>query len=166
MKKLLLLLSLIALPAFAANEEMRKLDWMAGEWKGEAVVRRGPGEPQRIQQTERIQSKLGGKILLIEGEGRNDQGEIVHDALAVISWDEAKKAHRFSTYLFNRPSAETTLHVTGPNTAEWGLDTPQGRMRYTITHTEKGEWVEIGEFSRDDGKTWSPFIEMRLSKVK
>lgn len=166
MKKLLILAALFALPVFAANEEMRKLDWMTGDWKGEAVVRMGPGEPQRVQQTERIQSKLGGKVLLIEGQGKNDKGEIVHDAMAVISWDEAKKTHRFSTYLFNRPGAETTLDVTGPNTAVWGLETPQGRMRYTIKLTDKGEWHEIGEFSRDGGATWMQFIEMRLTKVK
>jgi hypothetical protein len=70
MKNMLMIVALVAMPVFAANEEMRKLDWMAGDWKGEAVVRMGPGEPQRIQQTERIQSKLGGKVLLIEGQGR------------------------------------------------------------------------------------------------
>lgn len=90
----------------------------------------------------------------------------MHDALAVISWDEAKKTHRFSTYLYSRPGAETTLTVTGPNTAEWGLETPQGRMRYIIRLTEKGEWHEVGAFSRDGGKTWMQFIEMRLTKVR
>ena len=165
MKKWLTVLALIALPVSAANEEMRKLDWLVGEWKGEAVVRMGPGEPVRVQQVERVQSKLGGKVLLIEGQGTED-GKIVHDALAVISWDEAKKTHRFSTYLFNRPSAETTLEVTGPNSAVWGLDTPQGRMRYTMRLTEKGEWHEIGEFTRDGGATWVQFIDMRLTKVK
>ncbi len=154
--------------ALAANEEMRKLDWMVGEWKGEATLQMGPGKTERVVQTERVQSKLGGKVLLIEGQGRRrladgTAGDIVHDALAIVSWDEAKKTYRFSTYLFNHPSGEMTLDVPAPNTAVWGMDTPRGRVRYTITRTDEGEWVEIGEISRD-GK-WMKFFEMRLTKV-
>lgn len=163
---ILILVALAALPALAANEEMRKLDWLIGDWSGEAMVQMGPGKPERILQTERVQSKLGGKVLLIEGQGKRESGEIVHDALAVLTWDESKKSYRFSTYLFNRPGAETTLDVTGPNTAVWGLDTPQGRMEYTLRLTEEGEWVETGRFSRDAGKNWMQFIEMRLKKAK
>ncbi|HEX2060648.1 MAG TPA: DUF1579 family protein [Thermoanaerobaculia bacterium] len=163
---ILILVALTAWPVLAANEEMRKLDWLIGEWKGEATVQMGPGEPQRIIQTERVQSKLGGKVLLIEGQGRRADGEIVHDAMAVLTWDDAKKVYRFSTWLFNRPGAETTLEVTGPNAAVWGLDTPQGRMRYTMKLTDEGVWHEVGEFSRDGGANWMKFIDMRLSKVK
>lgn len=156
--------------ALAASEEMRKLDWMVGEWKGEATVQTGPGKTERVLQSERVQSKLGGKVLLIEGEGRRrlddgTAGEIVHDALAIVSWDERKKSYRFSTYLSNRSGADTTLDVPAPNSVVWGIDTPRGRVRYTITRTDEGEWLESGEISRE-GAAWMKFFEMRLTKVR
>ena len=166
----LVLMALAAWPALAANEEMRKLDWLIGEWKGEATVQMGPGKPETALQHEKVQSKAGGKVLLIEGVGRQkledgSAGEIVHDAMALISWDEAKKTYRFSTFVANRPDADATLEVTGPNSASWGFQTPQGHVRFTISKTEKGEWLEIGEYSRDAVK-WTKFMDMKLQKVK
>ena len=163
------LVALVAWPVLAADE-MRKLDWLVGEWKGEATVQMGPGKPEHVVQTERVQSKVGGKVLMIEGLGKRkledgSVGDVVHDAMAILSWDEAKKNYRFSAYLSNRPQTEATLEVTGPTSAVWGMETPMGRMRYTLSLTEKGEWLEIGEFSRD-GQQWTKFIEMRLQKVK
>ena len=170
MKKQLAILILLALPAFA-SDEMRKLDFLVGEWKGEAVVQMGPGEPQRIVQTERVQSKMNGELLLIEGLGKRKLadgalGDVVHDAMAMLHWDAARKTYRFATYVAGRGGSDTTLDVTGPNQAVWGLDTPRGKMRYTISLTEKGEWLEIGEWSSDGGTKWVKFIEMRLQKVK
>ena len=158
------------MPLFAADE-MKKLDFLIGEWKGEAWMQMGPGQRERVLQTERVQPKLGGQVLLVEGLGKRrledgTAGEIVHDAMAVISWSEEKKTYRFATWVAGRPDGETTLDLTGPNTAVWAMDTPRGRMKYTIRLTEKGEWNEVGEFSRDDGATWMKFFEMTLQKVK
>lgn len=166
---IVILMALAAWPALAANDEMRKLDWLVGEWKGEAVVQMGPKTEYALQH-ERVQTKLDGKVLLVEGVGRRKledggAGEVVHNALAVLSWDPEKKNYRFSTYLADRPGAEATLEVTGPTSAVWGLDTPRGKVRYTISLTDEGEWLEIGEWS-SDGAKWNKFIEMRLQKVK
>jgi hypothetical protein len=170
MKNVALALILLVLAPYAsAADEMQKLDWLIGEWKGEAWVKIG-AKTDRAVQTERVQAKLGGKVLLIEGVGRRkledgSAGEIMHDALALVSWDEVKKTYRFSAYTFNHPATETTLDVTAPNTAVWGMETPQGRIRYTLHLTDKGEWSEVGDFSRD-GKQWVRFFEMTLTKVK
>jgi len=52
------------------------------------------------------------------------------------------------------------------DTLEWSLQIPQrGRMRYTISRNEKGEWFEIGEMSQED-QTWRKFFEMTLRKEK
>ena len=40
---------------------------------------------------------------------------------------------------------------------------PMGTTRYTIK-LNNIEWIETGEVSRDDGKTWTPNFEMRLKK--
>jgi hypothetical protein len=169
-KMLMFLVSLLLATTVVASDEMKKVDFLIGEWQGEATIQMGPGKPQRVFQTETVQAKLGGKILLIEGLGRqkNDDGtsgEVVHQALAVVSWDEAKKTYRFSGYTAQYPAMETTLDVTDGPVAVWAMDVPNGKTRYTITLTEKGEWHEVGEFSRD-GSKWMKFFEMTLTKKK
>ena len=47
--------ALAVVPAYGADE-MRKLDWWIGEWKGEASIQMGPGKSEHVQQTERVQS--------------------------------------------------------------------------------------------------------------
>jgi hypothetical protein len=115
-----------------------------------------------------VQSKLGGKALLINGLGnrRMDDGtagEVVHEALAILSWDEAGKKYRFDAWTA-RDGYVAAWMEPGDRKATWGFDTPQGgKIRYTITIDEKGQWREIGEFSRD-GKQWMGFFDMTLHK--
>lgn len=166
-----LLFALFTATAAFAADEMQKLAFLQGEWKGEAWIQMGPGEPEYVIQTERVTPKAGGKVLLIEGLGKRKlangaAGDVVHDALAVISWNEEKKSYRFDTYVADKPGVDTMLEVTAPNTAVWGFTTPQGhKIRYTINLNKKGEWREVGEFSRD-GATWTKFFDMTLQKVK
>lgn len=169
MKFLRMFLVVVALPVFAADE-MKKLDFLAGEWKGEAWIQMGPGKPSHAIQTERVTPKAGGAALLIEGLGRAKKddgtaGDVVHEAVALVRWDEQAKQYRMSTAVAGRGTAEPWLEVRGQNHLVWGLDTPQGKVRYTITLNERGEWFEIGEHSRD-GEKWMKFFEMTLQKVK
>ena len=55
---LVFLVALIVVPMYAADE-MRKLDWLVGDWKGEATVLGGPGKGEVALQTERVQSRQG-----------------------------------------------------------------------------------------------------------
>ena len=172
MRKLLTVLTLlfIATTAFA-SDEMKKVDFLIGEWAGEASIQMGPGPAQRVWQTEKVVPKLGGRVLLIEGRGMRitdakiTPSEIVHDALAVISWDDAKKTFRFSAYTAQYGATESALDVSDGPVGVWAMDVPGGKTRYTITLTEKGEWHEVGEFSRD-GAAWMKFFEMTLKKTK
>lgn len=174
MKRLLMVLVVLGSATFLradAASEMKKLDWLVGEWKGEASARTGPGKPVAVMQTEKVTPRAGGKVLLVEGLGRRMMddgsiGEVVHDAIAMISWDEAKKTYRFIGHVAQQESVDTTLDVAGPNTLVWGLTPPNGgKIRFTIRLTEKGEWNETGEFS-PDGQKWFPFFEMTLTKQK
>lgn len=164
-----LVLTLIAAAA-SASDEMKKLDFLAGEWKGEAWFQRGPGPREYVLQHEKVTPRVDGKVLLVEGLGKKklengSAGEVVHDALGFISWDPEKKQYRFVAHTAASGSVDTTLDV-GDQTAVWGFPTPQGgRVRYTIRLTEKGEWKESGEFSRD-GEKWMKFFEMTLTKIK
>jgi hypothetical protein len=162
MKKFLVVLFL-ATPLFAADE-MRKLDWWVGEWSGPASIQMGPGKPQQVLQSERVEAKLGGRVLFIEGLGKSTTGEVVHQALGVVSYDEKTKTYEFDAWTARDGHTDAWIEVGEKQTATWGFDTPGGgKIRYAIKLTEKGEWNEVGEFSRD-GKEWMKFFEMTLKK--
>jgi hypothetical protein len=161
MKRLILTL-VLAVPAFA-GEEMRKLEFLIGDWAGEASVRMGPGEPQHVTQTETIQWKAAGEAMLIEGLGKDASGKVVHNAVALIHWDPELEAYRMNTVVAGRGAGSAVLEVTGARNAVWRLEGPWGQQRYTIEVNDAGEWIESGEFSRD-GKTWMKTVEMKLKR--
>jgi hypothetical protein len=169
MKRVVMIVVMLLSATFAYGaDEMKALDFLIGEWTGEASIQMGPGKREVVLQTEKVTLKAGGKALLIEGLGRRklengSAGDVVHDAVALVSWDKTKKTYRFDAHVAQQESVDTTLNLTAPNTAVWGLDTPNGKVRYTIRLTEKGEWNEVGEFSRD-GEKWMKFFEMMLTK--
>lgn len=174
MKIRIAILFLLAFPVFAADPaapaEMRKLDWLVGEWKGEAAVLSGPGKGETALQTERVQSRQGGKLLVVEGLGKRKladgtAGDVVHDAFGVIWYDEQAKKYHFNAWTAERGYVDAWLEGNDDGSARWGFDVPQGRIRFTITRTAKGEWQEIGEFS-PDGTRWFKTIELLLAQVK
>jgi hypothetical protein len=52
----------------AQRAAMQKLAFLVGKWNGEARLLHGPD--QDLQQTEEVQYKLDGLLLVIEGVGR------------------------------------------------------------------------------------------------
>ena len=178
MKKLIVavLLSLISTPLRAqgpnatALEQMKKLNFLVGQWKGEGWVEYRPGQRVTVVATESVQRRLGGEVLLVEGIGRNkienEKSELTgHDAIALMFFDTRTGTFRFQAHRARGTSVDTELKVT-PGGFEWGFqDERAGTLRFTMKLTEKGEWLEIGEMSRD-GKTWQKFVETRLERVK
>lgn len=176
-QKMIVLLLLCALPgpllaqtpASVQREEMKKLDWLVGQWKGEGWVEVGPGQRRTSTVTETVQSKLDGSVLLVEGIGKaklpgRDEEVIVHHALGTLAYDEPAKLYRMRAYRAGHyVDAEAKLTEGG---LEWGFPDPRGgRVRFIIKLDEKGRWSETGEVSQD-GKTWRKFMEMTLERVK
>ncbi|HKQ37776.1 MAG TPA: hypothetical protein VJ063_06835 [Verrucomicrobiae bacterium] len=145
--------------------EMKKLDWFVGRWKGAGWIQMGPKGRHEFIQTETIESKLDGLVLVIEGLGKSkEDGSTVHTALAVVSYDH--RANKFRWHAFTPEGQMETEAKVGKDSLQWSLKIPQrGQMRYTITRNEKGEWFEIGEMSQED-QTWRKFFEMTLQKQK
>jgi hypothetical protein len=124
----------------------------------------GPGPKEEFSQTEIVEWKLGGGLLLIEGIGktRAPEAKETHHAFAVVSFDPMGKKYRFSSYIVGRPPLDVEPKF-GPNTMTWEFEPqPGSHIRYTTTVSEV-TWHEIGEFSRD-GTSWSQFFEMTLKK--
>lgn len=176
MKKIaaILLLSVLSLTSAAQTPpspelaEMKRLDFLVGQWQGEGWIVFGRGERHTFRQTENVQRKVDGAVLLIEGLGKSkdpdNSGAIIHSAFAVLSYDKDAKIFRWRAFRAGGSSIDTEAKVS-ENMLVWGFRDPRGgNMRFTITLNEKGQWFEIGEMSRD-GQTWIKFFEMTLTRM-
>jgi hypothetical protein len=179
MKKItlfLLLLLMLSVPVSAQNpvspqlQEMKKLDFLIGEWKGEGWTEYVAGQRRTSPITENVQSKLGGMVFLIEGLGKTkvpgkQEEVVVHNGMAVISYDAAAKLYRVKSFLADGRSTDAEAKFVEDG-FQWAFQAPQGmRIRYTVKLNEKGEWTEKGEMS-EDGKSWRQFHGMTLQRVK
>jgi len=83
----------------AQRREMKKLDWFVGHWKGTGWIQLGPQGRHEFTQTETIEAKLAGLVLVIEGSGKaKEDGSTVHTALAFVSYDH--RANKFRWHAF------------------------------------------------------------------
>jgi hypothetical protein len=182
MKNLAMILTFFAALSFAnlfaqspgepvSKEKMKAFAGWVGRWQGEGWMQMGPGEPKRSSVDEKVESKLDGTLMLVEGIGKatNASGQemVVHHALGVLSYDQQSGQYKFRSYLKDGRGTEAWFNVAGENRFQWGFDIPnRGKSRYTIViDPAKKTWNEVGEFSAD-GTTWSKFFEMNLEKTE
>lgn len=163
--------SLVAQPsAELYKEKMSVFNFWEGQWHGEGSMQMGPGPAKKSTVDETLQFKLDGTVMLIEGIGKaidpqTNQSQVVHHAMAILSYDPATGQYKFHTYLKDGRSTPAVLKVLEENKYEWGFDVPNGKVKYLITiDTSKKTWHEEGEFSNDNGTTWMKFFEMNLEK--
>lgn len=122
------------------REAMRKLSFLAGHWSGPISVSRGPGEPVKLTQTEEIEYKLDGLVLLIEGTSRNAEGKVAFNALATVAYDDATHTYRIRAY--NDGHYVDTELTVAANGFSWGFDSGPAHIVNTMHLTDKGEWSE------------------------
>lgn len=151
------------------REAMEPLLWLVGEWEGEGWIQQGPEPRSTFTIHERAETALGDRLLVVEGVGRatgegEDQGQVVHHAFGVLSWDGERGDYRFSTYRADATGVDARATVED-GVVTWGFETPNGQVRYRFHQLEDGAWRENGEFSPDKGTTWKPFFEMTLHRV-
>ena len=145
--------------------QMKKLTFMIGTWKGTGWMMRGRGKRSTSTITENAQFKLGGSAVLVEGLGKSN-GKIVHNALGFLTFDTQQKKFLFTAYLANGKTLVTSPQISDGKLV-WGFSMPNGgQTRFTLIINKKGNWFEIGEYSRDGGKTWFKTMEMELEKIK
>ena len=152
-------------PSRESAEKMRALDFLAGEWEGEAWMQMGPDRRETARQHERVEWVAGSEVLLIQGQGRNGD-KLVHDAVAAVAWDpQADKYLMWSYRAGGGPTPSPWVEV-GETRMTWGFEAPGRKVRFTIRLDESGRWVEDGEWSADSGTTWRPFFGMTLTRKK
>lgn len=129
--------------AAAQHEAMKKLAFLAGRWSGPVTITPGPGEPLHLSQSENVEYKLDGLVLLIEGQSTGGDGKAQFQALATIAYDDASHTYHFRAYNGGR-YLDTELTVQ-PDGFSWGFDAGPAKIRNTMHLTAKGEWQETTE---------------------
>ncbi len=153
----LLLLASVLLPAQqpgpnsteSQRSAMQKLAFLSGRWSGPVTITRGPGEPLRVMQTEDVQYKLDGMVMLVEGKSTDETGKIRFSALATISYDDSAHAYRFRAY--NDGHYIDTELTVADNGFSWAFDAGPAHIVNTMHLTDKGEWKEVTEASVNGG---------------
>jgi hypothetical protein len=150
-------------PSVAELAAMKKLHFLVGKWEGTGWIQQGP-QRQETKGTEQVQVKLQGKALLVEGLFADvANGKVVHETMAVVTYDEKASKYRFNTYLYNRPNAEYEL-VLKDNGVAWQMKVGEGMFVDFTMGIDKGDWLEIGEVTMP-GRPKMKFLEMRLKKL-
>lgn len=142
---------------------------MIGMWKGEGWIQGQEGRKE-FTQTESIQPKVEGKVLVIDGIGYGkgspeDEARIVHNAFGVISFNEELQQLTMLSFATTGGKMENEMRITGEKTLEWSFkDERGGTIRFSEDFTQEGFWKEKGEYSPDGGKTWYQFFQMELKR--
>lgn len=145
----------------AQREAMKKLEFLVGRWSGPALVARGPGAAIQITQSEDIQMKGGGLVMLVEGTGRDAEGKVVFQALATISYDDASNMYRFRAHNEGR-FLDTELKMVA-NGFEWGYTAGPLTVKNVMKLTDKGEWNEVTESTYGNAPTMRS-VDMTLKR--
>ncbi len=130
------------------REAMRKLGFLAGHWSGPVAIVRGPGEPLRLTQTETVEYKLGGLVLLIEGKSVGGDGKTQFEALATVAYEDATHSYRIRAYNGGH-YLDTELSVAGDGFS-WGFSAGPARIVNRMHLTGKGQWQETTEVTMGD----------------
>ena len=156
-------------PPPAQVEAMKKLAVWVGDWKGSGWVAAGPDQRFDFTIVEKVEWKVGGSVLLVEGRGtkKAEKGPevVVHAALAVVSYDDKAKRYRWQAHDLRGQAFDVTPKLLDGG-IEWGFRSEDRSVtvRFTIKFDET-RWHEVGEAS-PDGKTWGKFLEMTLERQK
>ncbi|MDB4926451.1 hypothetical protein [Mucilaginibacter sp.] len=149
-------------PVVIQQQKMKDAQLLSGTWAGEGWIIMPDGKKHMFNQTEKVVGKMDGALLTIEGNGKDSEtGKSIHNAFAILTYDNGKQAYRWtavsSGYLTD------VVPDVYPGGFTWSLRIRTGTIRYTISYTAN-EWIEKGDVSTDDGKSWVQNFEMHLKK--
>ncbi|MES2305003.1 MAG: hypothetical protein V4558_05825 [Gemmatimonadota bacterium] len=155
--------------AMGTPQQLVLMTKLVGVWEGEASMVMGPDNKQIVQQRETVEAVAGGTAFTIKGLGTQKlpDGSLrtVHDAFAVITLDHDHLTPMMRAHVSlgaNWIDPEFTLR---PDGYTWKMNDPRaGMIRYEMAFDNQGRWVEKGFMSRDEGKSWTQFFEMRLTR--
>jgi len=152
------------------RHSVKDLHFLVGKWKGEGWRLMPGGQKTYIVQTEIVEAKQNGDVLIIEGVGIDRESlrtkpRVVNIAFGIIYFNT--DIQKVQIMAFNRGRRIVTEpDILDDRSFQWGFILPEvGLIRYRVELTEYGDWYEIGEFSQD-GERWIQNFEMTLTKIE
>lgn len=142
----------------SAKQSLSQLSFLEGKWKGAGWIVSQDRQRMTFESEETVQFKLRGTVLEVEGIGRSE-GQIVHNALAVISVGSQEGQFDFTSFLQSGEKGTYKAELKEGKLFWY----PTEQVRYIIEINDQGQWFEIGEYN--DGGTWYKFFEMTLDKI-
>ena len=137
------------------------LQFMFGEWIGQATVTNRDGSQLTLTQTERVGPMLGGDIVVIEGRGYAANGQLSFSAFAIAS--PTGKDGQWEMRSYTRGHGGTYPFAPRPDGFVWSTPAgPNARMRYTA-RIHDGGWAQTGEFVMP-GQPPRKVFEMNLKR--
>jgi hypothetical protein len=124
----------------AEHAAMQKLDFLAGHWNGPITVHTGSGAVLHMTQTEHVQFKLSGLVMLVQGKSTTADDKVMFNALATIAYDETTHSYHIRAYNDGR-YIDTELSVV-PDGFSWGFPAGPVHVMNTMHLTGNGEWKE------------------------
>ena len=143
--------------------KMQQLNFMTGKWTGCGWMVHPDQIRSTFTQEEEIAFELNGRVMLLKGVGRDEEGTIRHNALAVISYDSSTDAYKMMSYLEDGRFTEATMELLGAGKVKWGFEVEGGTISYLID-IKDGKWKEDGSFSPKQSKESYPFIGFELTR--
>jgi hypothetical protein len=132
----------------AQRTAMKKLEFLVGDWSGDATILRGPGQFVEMAQTESAQFKLDGLVLMIEGVGRaKTDGKVSLQALGLISFDDETGTYKIRAFNDGRWLETEVKLADGGNSISWGFALGAFKTTTVLRINENGEWTEHGELT-------------------
>ncbi len=115
---------------------------------GEAHVQRGAGGLTALAQTEEVEYKLDGFVLVIEGTGQaqTDQRPSL-EALGVISYDDATGAYRIRAWNDGRFLESEVQLLEDGKSLRWGFGVGEIRSSSLLQIDKDGQWTEKAELT-------------------
>lgn len=145
------------------NESMEPFSFLIGTWGGPAWHTSPAGERQDLYQTERVQPMGGGRVILIEGIGRDGgpDGEVVFNAVGILSYDAEADQYHIDAFNEGRHVRADVALVEGG--FDWGFAVGGRQFRYEM-RLEDGMWHETGSMIFEGNQT-PPFVGLTLSRT-
>lgn len=165
----------LAMPAIAAENPddpavrikaqqaaMAKLASLDGEWRGSAWSIAPTGVKSEVTQTERIGPFLDGSVKLVEGRAYGVDGEVMFNALALISFDPATGKYGYRAHAQSY-GGDFEFEPTADG-FKWKVPMGTfGTTEYTAV-IKDGTWHEVGYLVTADG-TRKQVLEMNLKRI-
>lgn len=148
----------------AQRAAMKKLEFLVGKWAGEARMLRAAGEPVVMTQTEEVQYRLDGLVLVIEGVGRTKtDGKLALQALGIVSFDDENGTYHMRAFNDGR-FLETEVKLIDKGFT-WGFTLGQYRTSSVMRIDDKGDWTELHQIAIG---TQEPrkYMELSVRRVK